>query len=133
MLIISQKINVMKKMKTKYFLAICVILGTQLVATAQVKIGDNPTTINSSSLLELESTNKGLLIPRMTTAQRDVIASPAAGLQIYNTSTGLFNYYDESAWNIIESEARDNHVLVKTVADFPAAAGGVITLDANVI
>ncbi len=133
MLINPTKINIMKKMKTKYLLTICVILVTQLVATAQVKIGDNPTTINSSSLLEMESSNKGLLIPRMTTAQRDAIASPATGLEIYNTSTGLFNYYDGSVWVAIETEVRDNYILVKSVADFPTAAGGIITLDADVL
>lgn len=57
-------------------------------ANAQLKIGDNPTSINSSAILEIESTNKGLLLPRMTTTQRDAsIKTPAAGLLIYNTST----------------------------------------------
>ena len=61
-----------------------IILG----ANAQLKVGDNPTTINSSAILEIESTNQGLLLPRMTTAQRDAnILSPIAGLVIYNTST----------------------------------------------
>jgi hypothetical protein len=64
--------------------AMLIILG----ANAQLKVGDNPTTINSSAILEIESTNQGLLLPRMTTAQRDAsILSPTAGLVIYNTST----------------------------------------------
>ena len=54
-------------------------------AAAQVKIGDNPTTIGNSSLLELESTNKGLLLPRLTTTQRNAITNPAKGLVIYDT------------------------------------------------
>jgi hypothetical protein len=64
--------------------AMLIILG----ANAQLKVGDNPTTINASAILEIESTNQGLLLPRMTTAQRDAsILSPIAGLVIYNTST----------------------------------------------
>jgi hypothetical protein len=64
--------------------AMLIILG----ANAQLKVGDNPTTINASAILEIESTNQGLLFPRMTTAQRDAsIKSPTAGLIIYNTST----------------------------------------------
>ena len=53
---------------------------------AQVKIGDNPTTINSSAVLDVESTNKGVLPPRLTTAQRAAIAAPATGLMLYNTT-----------------------------------------------
>jgi hypothetical protein len=64
--------------------AMLIILG----ANAQLKVGDNPTTINASAILEIESTYQGLLLPRMTTAQRDAsIKSPTAGLIIYNTST----------------------------------------------
>jgi hypothetical protein len=42
--------------------------------------------INPSAVLELESTNKGLLMPRMTSDQRDLIVSPAIGLMIFNTT-----------------------------------------------
>ncbi|KGO91575.1 GEVED domain-containing protein [Flavobacterium subsaxonicum] len=76
-------------------------LGVALVATAasaQVKIGANPTTINSTAELEIESTTKGFLPPRLTTAQRDAIVSPAEGLTIYNTTTKCLNWYDGLAW-----------------------------------
>jgi len=53
------------------------------------------TTVNTTSaILEVESTTKGVLIPRMTTAQRNSISSPATSLQIYNTSEGYIEYYD---------------------------------------
>jgi len=54
---------------------------------SQVKVGENPNTINPSAGLEIEYTNKGFLPPRMTTAQRDAIQNPVLGLQIYNTTT----------------------------------------------
>lgn len=53
---------------------------------AQVKVGDNPTSINPSAVLDAESTTKGVLPPRMTSSQRDAITSPATGLMIYNTT-----------------------------------------------
>jgi len=53
---------------------------------------------NASSLLEMNSTTKGFLPPRMTTAQRNAIAAPAAGLLVFNTSTGRLNYYDGAQW-----------------------------------
>lgn len=52
----------------------------------------------ASSILTLESTTRGFLMPRMTTTQRDAITSPATGLQVYNTSTNQPNYYNGSAW-----------------------------------
>ncbi|CAN5531259.1 hypothetical protein BH10BAC2_BH10BAC2_09000 [soil metagenome] len=57
----------------------------------------------TSSLLEIKSTTKGVLIPRMTLAQRNAIASPATGLLIYQTNnTAGFYYYTGSAWTPIK-------------------------------
>jgi hypothetical protein len=57
---------------------------------------------NASALVELRSTTKGLLLPRMTTTERDAIGSPAAGLLIYNTTTGKLNVYT-TAWEAVTS------------------------------
>ncbi len=54
-------------------------------ASAQVKFGDNPGTIDPNSLLELQSTDGGVLLPRLTVAQRDAMTSVPAGMFIYNT------------------------------------------------
>lgn len=55
------------------------------LALAQVKIGENPNQIRSSSILELESTDKVLVITRMTTVQMNAVAYPYAGALVYNT------------------------------------------------
>ena len=62
---------------------------------AQVKIGDNPTDLSPYSILELESTDRALLIPRLTTTQRDTAfdQSAPAGLVIFNTTLQQFQYY----------------------------------------
>ncbi len=52
----------------------------------------------SASILDIRSANKGILIPRMLTSSRDAIASPQAGLLLYNTSSNQFNYHDGTAW-----------------------------------
>jgi hypothetical protein len=67
----------------------------------QIGMGDN-TTGHTSALLTLTSTTKGFLPPRMTTTQRNAIASPAAGLMIYNTTTAKLNVYT-TAWEAITS------------------------------
>src|SRR5690606_35654529 len=56
-----------------------------------------------SALLDVYSTTKGVLIPRMTATQRDAISSPAAGLQIYNTDSNALNFYDGDSWEPIGS------------------------------
>lgn len=63
------------------------------------KVGIGTTSPNASALLEIKSTNKGLLIPRMTQTQRNKIASPANGLLIYQTDNNPgFYYYNGTAW-----------------------------------
>lgn len=60
---------------------------------AQNNAGIGTTTPDASALLELSSTSSGFLVPRMTTTQRNAIASTAASLLIYNTTTLQFEYY----------------------------------------
>lgn len=60
------------------------------ISLAQVKIGDNPESINPYIILELESTDKAFLFPRMTSAQRDAafdLNDAPAGLAIFNTTS----------------------------------------------
>lgn len=64
---------------------------------AQNNVGIGTLTPDASALLHLESNDKGLLIPRMTTVLRNNIDTPANGLLIYNTSEQQLNYYDASS------------------------------------
>jgi hypothetical protein len=58
----------------------------------------NTTSVNASAVLQADSTTQGFLMPRMTTAQRNAIATPAIGLSIYNTTTKTTDIYDGAAW-----------------------------------
>jgi hypothetical protein len=62
-------------------------------------VGVGTTSPAASALLELNSTTKGLLPSRMTTAQRDAISAPAAGLTIFNTTAGQLQVFDGSTWS----------------------------------
>ncbi|MGO4921621.1 hypothetical protein ACEN2N_18905, partial [Maribacter spongiicola] len=66
-------------------------------ANAQVKIGQNPNTINAASIVELESTDKALVLTRLTTAQMEAI-SPLNGAVVYNTDTQCVHYYNGLIW-----------------------------------
>lgn len=56
------------------------------------------TTANASALLDVESTTKGILIPRMTNIQIHAIVSPATSLLVYDTTNSVFAYYTGSGW-----------------------------------
>jgi len=83
-------------------------------------VGIGTTTPNVSSLLDITSTTKGFLTPRMTTVQRDAITSVATGLEIYNTTTGRHEAYDGTVW-----QANDGSLVVFNTAQSLSAAGTI--------
>lgn len=98
-------------------------------AQAQVKIGDNPSTIDANALLDLESTLKGFFLPRMTSIQSDVMLNPTNGIKIYNITTCMLIYDNGSSWKPLNNRQRENHLLVKSGSDLPDEESGVITLN----
>ena len=87
------------------------VIGTNNVerlrvnSTGEVSIGGTAVT---SGLLDLQSTSKGLLVPRMTNTQRNAISSPATSLMIYQTDgTAGFYYYNGAAWTLVGQTAAD--------------------------
>jgi hypothetical protein len=86
---------------------------------SQVKIGDNPTTINANSVLELESTNKGFLPPRIALNDKSSIApltgTVAAGMLVYSSGGTLadgYYYWNGTAWRLVATEGLNT--VVKT-------------------
>lgn len=71
-------------------------------------------TPQGSALFALKSTTQGFVTPKMTTAQRDAIGSPIAGLEIYNTSSNKKNFYDGTTWEEIESVGTGTSVSIWT-------------------
>jgi hypothetical protein len=71
--------------------------------TSGGNVGVGTTSPNAAALLDVSSTTKGFLPPRMTTAERDAITSPPAGLMIYNTSTNKLNVRTASSWEAVTS------------------------------
>ena len=64
-------------------------------------VGIGTTTPDSSAALEIKSNSQGFLPPRMTTTQRNAIANPAEGLQIFNTTTKCLQIYAYGYWQNI--------------------------------
>src|SRR5687768_3943964 len=70
-----------------------------LSVLAQVSINTTGASPDPNSILDISSITKGMLPPRMTTAQRDAITGTIpAGLHIYNTTTNCDNFFNGSNW-----------------------------------
>ncbi|MCY7422034.1 MAG: hypothetical protein LH478_09885 [Chitinophagaceae bacterium] len=87
---------------------------------------------DSSAILDIASTVRGLLIPRINTVHRDAIVPPANGLQLYNTTTNTIDIYRNTQWGHLNSgHIAANIVYVDSLADLPSPSGGGITLDGS--
>jgi hypothetical protein len=106
------------------FVLILFALFTIGVSHAQTGIGT--TTPNVSAKLEVAATDKGLLIPRMTSTQKGNIASPANGLLIYQTD-GVVGFYVNTGTSASPTWTRINMDWVKTGNDIAYTAGNVST------
>lgn len=93
----------------KALLLIC-LLSIGFIAGAQVAVNTDGSSPDASAMLDVKSTTKGLLAPRMTQAQRNLIVSPATGLVIFQTDAGAGLYYNSGTpgapiWGLVGNTA----------------------------
>jgi hypothetical protein len=82
----------------KLLFILFVIINTNIFSQG-VAINNDGSNPSSSAILDVKSTDKGVLIPRMTQSQKNAITSPDTGLLIYQTDdTSGFYYYNGSSW-----------------------------------
>jgi uncharacterized protein (TIGR02145 family) len=93
---------ILRKRLCDLFIVGLLLFGCSVLAQKQQKLGTNSNSIHSSAVLELESTTRGLLPPRMTNSQKTSISSPASGLIVWCTDCGTNGemqfYNGNSAW-----------------------------------
>ncbi|WP_254562284.1 hypothetical protein [Dyadobacter diqingensis] len=113
----------MKSIFKKSIIAAAFLFGSASISSAQVKIGANPSTINAGSALEVEASDKGILLPRVSltsTTTWGLAGTAVAGMQVYNTNTSIAKgsetypatisgtgiyYWDGSGWASTKQEA----------------------------
>lgn len=90
----------MRKFPLCLILMLIFIQPDHLMAQS-LSVNTDGSTADASAMLDVKSSTKGLLIPRVTSAQRAAIASAATGLEVYDTDLGQFYYYNGAAWTAI--------------------------------
>jgi hypothetical protein len=102
-----------KRLLPKMLAIACILAG--LTSRAQVKVGNNPATINPNSALEVESSNKGIRFPRVALAATNnpsPLSAHIEGMMVYNTATagspptnvipGMY-YNDGTKWQKVDT------------------------------
>jgi uncharacterized protein (TIGR02145 family) len=116
-------------MKKCLFLIILAFLLTTITSNAQVGIGTNSPNANAS--LDVLSNSQGMLLPRMTTAQRDAISSPAKGLSIFNTTLNCIQTNIGSSttvnWKCLGLSPSSNGTAIVSAFTCNTASAGTMT------
>ena len=90
----------MQKNQQKIFVVslLTALLTINNLAQAQVKIWSNPTAIDARSVLEIESDDQALYLPRLTTAQLGAVTGWKEGMVLYNTDEDCIKIFDGNSW-----------------------------------
>ncbi len=98
-------------MKPLYYLfaSILFILNfpSEIFPQGNIGINNDNSSPDPSAMLDVKSPEKGILIPRMKTIDRDAIGSPANGLMIYNIDENAFNFFNGTSWIKITASTDD--------------------------
>jgi hypothetical protein len=115
-------------------LLIALLCFTPVFCYSQVGVGtQNP---NKSAALDVSSTNKGMLIPRMTSEQRRAISTPAFGLLVFDTDRGAVMMFDGASWRALSFQSESEPALAtRTTQDADAITeqffGASVSLSGN--
>lgn len=89
----------------KILLSVLLALAISQVSAQSLSVNTDGSTAHPSSLFDVKSTTKGILIPRMASADRTAIAAPAIGLLVYDTDSLAFSYFTGGGWAFIKADA----------------------------
>ncbi len=111
----------------KYFQLLMVLFFAATIKLSAQNIGINNTGTapDKSAMLDISATDKGILIPRMTSVQRNAIAKPAKGLLVYDSSASAFWFHNGTAWASLSVAGGANYWTVNGANIFNNNTGNV--------
>ena len=90
-------------MKITTLLLSLITFTSSIFSQQSVSINNTGAAANKSAILDVSSSSKGMLIPRMTSAQRTGILNTAVGLMVYDSTSNSFWYYQSTGWKELQS------------------------------
>jgi len=82
-----------------------------------LSINENGNAPESSAILDIQSTSKGILIPRMNSINQSSLQNPSLGLLIFNSDHKLYNYWDGNGWSDISINSRTLQIDTNSIGD----------------
>lgn len=125
--------------KTQLLLFLLWFCSNEVSAQIMQKFGENSSAINDKAVLELESTTKGFLLPRMTLIQRDQIDNPPEGLMLWCTDCSVNKgselvVWIKNSWKpFFDSQLTENKILIGNAFSkaVPVSISGDLSIDSN--
>jgi hypothetical protein len=103
------------------------VLVALLPFASMAQVGIGTTSPDASAALDVTATDKGVLVPRVTTTQRNAVSSPATGLLVFNTSNNQFEFFDGGAWLSIAGTAYSAGTGIDIYSDVISVSNSVVT------
>jgi len=117
-----------KHLRVLFIMGVFMTLSSY-ISVAQVGINDLNSAPDSSAMLDVHSTSKGMLVPRMTIADRNLIHNPATALLIYQTDAdSAFYYFDGVNWKKVGNASDGSETKIQAGANVEITGNGT---DAN--
>jgi hypothetical protein len=119
-------------MKKILLFVFSLVTGQLVFSQGNVGIGTNSP--DASAALDISSNNKGMLVPRMNSGQRKLIANPATGLLVFDTDKGCIYMYDGNQWLPLQPGLANNptvHIRSTANQQLNAGFGAVVALSGN--
>lgn len=110
------------------FFCLLTLAGLQ-AQTEGIGINTTGADPDASAILDVQSTDKGMLVPRVSSAQRLAIPSPATSLLVFDTDENGFWFYNGSAWQALNSASTDNQSLAVDWDSLSITNGVGVALD----
>jgi len=116
-----------EKSSFKQVTIVVTLLLWSMFSFSQVSVNTTGNDPDNSAMLDVSSNTKGLLIPRMSTSERDQIQQPAEGLIIFNTTNNSLNFYSGQVWYTVSKVNLCSPVINSQPVDAEACIGDNIS------
>lgn len=117
------------RVQQSFFTVLVLLITSSKISAQNIAVNSTGSLPDTSAMLDVSSTVKGFLAPRMTTAQRNAIPLPATGLLVYNTSTSAFNVNtgtpNAPSWTPVGAAGSTTNTLISNTNTLTSTVNGI--------